>query len=645
MLPIIFKTFLVTLLFSVQPRAFADQERAHPPAASHARVHVRGSARFDLHATRSSGRVVVSGTVVDDAGRPVGRVPIAVTLSLPGTASAPLPTYEACSDDAARPLLESAEVLVLTADDAGYFCARLALAADSRSLVAHFQARTEHVGDGLIDQASADLPIDLSHDSITLRFDPERPLLSLDDPSTVVQVVASSDAEGSPRGASGLPIVLSNEAGVTLATATTDGAGHARFVLGAESLGAPGAGELRAFFAGNAQAAPASRAMRIEKRSQVELSAPDAVDGRLPAGSSEDGIAIRLTVRARCAVREACSRGAPPSGMVEARLQQSEEGSAILGAAPIRAGNARLTVTFSRPVSTVTGSAPGPGVPILRVRYVPDAPWYAPGPELRLEQPTRDPGVWTRLPLLFAAALMIVWLALARMPWTGAASREEQAPRRASGGAGSSVRPHVAVLHADAARAGWIGRVVDAHDGTVVASARVSVQRRGFDRVEVIASTVTNEAGRFELTVSAWLPHDDLVAEGLAHAELRRRVPPAGELQIALVSRKRALLDRLIGWTRRRGKPFDAWPEPTPDQVRRAAGTEVAVARWADAVERAAYGGAPIDGQAQAEVDRLAPNDATSHLKEDDDTGKGISAEARPARKAPRDRGRDAPRR
>jgi hypothetical protein len=400
-------------------------------------------------------------------------------------------------------------------------------------------------------------------------------------------------------------------------------------VLGAGSLGAPGPGELRALFAGNAQAAPASRTLRIEKRALVEVSAPDAIGGRLPAGSPEDGIPIRLTVRARCAVGEACSHAAPPSGMVEARLQQGEDAYTILGAAPIRAGGARLTVSFNRPVPVVP-----PAAPILRVRYVPDAPWYVPGPELRLEQPTREPGVWTRLPLLFAAGLMIVWLALARMPWRGAASTDEQTPRRKSGGRASAVRPHVAILRTDATRAGWVGRVVDAHDGAVVAGARVSIQRRGFERVETIASTVTSEAGQFELTSSAWLPHDDLVAEGPAHAELRRRVPPAGELQINLVSRKRALLEQLIGWARRRGKPFDAFPEPTPDQVRRAAGAEVAVARWADAVERAAYGGAPMDRQAQADVARLAPGDAALVREEDDDAGKGSSAEARPARNA-----------
>jgi hypothetical protein len=41
--------------------------------------------------------------------------------------------------------------------------------------------------------------------------------------------------------------------------------------------------------------------------------------------------------------------------------------------------------------------------------------------------------------------------------------------------------------------------------------------------------------------------------------------------------------------------------------VRRSAGPDFAVARWADAVERAAYAGAVVDARAEAEVDRLAP--------------------------------------
>jgi hypothetical protein len=65
-----------------------------------------------------------------------------------------------------------------------------------------------------------------------------------------------------------------------------------------------------------------------------------------------------------------------------------------------------------------------------------------------------------------------------------------------------------------------------------------------------------------------------------------------------------------VTWAKRRGAPFDAPVEPTPGQVRRAAGTSFGVARWADAVERTAFGGTPVDARAELEVERLAPDAA-----------------------------------
>jgi hypothetical protein len=63
----------------------------------------------------------------------------------------------------------------------------------------------------------------------------------------------------------------------------------------------------------------------------------------------------------------------------------------------------------------------------------------------------------------------------------------------------------------------------------------------------------------------------------------------------------------MIHWARKRGKPFDARPEPTPGHVRRAAGGDSPVGRWADAVERAAFGGEVVDERAHAELEKLAP--------------------------------------
>ena len=80
---------------------------------------------------------------------------------------------------------------------------------------------------------------------------------------------------------------------------------------------------------------------------------------------------------------------------------------------------------------------------------------------------------------------------------------------------------------------------------------------------------------------------------------------------MVLVSRRRALLDRLVGWARREGRPYDAHPEPTPGHVQRMARSGDEARAWAEAVERAAYSGDAIDAQREAEVDRLAPGDGS----------------------------------
>jgi hypothetical protein len=497
------------------------------------------------------------------------------------------------------PVLERADLLLLPTDDAGRFCVRIALPTDR--YVAHLETRTAGVADGMIDSAKIDLPVDLALEAVTLRFDPERPILALDEGAMALEVIASAEDDGVTTAAAGLSVALTNEAGSTLGTATTDGTGRAHFLVPSDILGAPGRGELRVSFAGNARAGASSHSMRIERRTHVDLGAPDAVDGRLPLGSPEDGIPIRVVASPRYTAKK---KGGPapatPTGAIEARLG---DGSVIVGAGALERGQARVVATFALPVPLSPSAEAA-----LRLTYVPDAPWFLPGTELRLEQPIRSSGSWTRLPVLLAGALVLAWLALARLPPAARAiSRAKPSSRPQSA---PSAGPHVKVVQSGSPSTGWTGRVVDAHDSFGVAGARVSIERRGFDRIESVVQTLADSRGTFALAPCDSRPGDELVADGPLHAGLRRPLPPPGELQVALVLRKRALLERLVRWARRRGRPFDARPEPTPGQVHRAAASEFAIARWADSVERAAYGGAVVDGDAQAEVDRLAPPDA-----------------------------------
>jgi hypothetical protein len=508
-----------------------------------------------------------------------------VTLPLGNAAPA------ACSDGAAPPTAERPDTLVLPGDEAGRFCVRLSLPTDR--YIAHLEARPQ----GLVDGSKLDLPVDMSLAPLTLRFDPEPTLVSLDDEGTSFEVVASTEDDGVTVAAAGLALTLSREGGAVLGTSTTNGSGRARFGVEAGKLGPPGRGELRVSFAGSSEAGAATRVVTVERDTWVELSAPDASEGRMPAGSPEDGIVLNVVATARCA-RLGCS-GAP-TGAVEARV-----GSAIVGVASLQRGaaqsDARVVATFQMPASELE---------TLQLRYIPDAPWFQARGELTLSQPVRAPSPWRKAPLLLAGLAVLAWLVIARMPPRSSRTTTPatRAPRPSRPEAG------VALVSPGRTGEGWRGKLRDAHDGGPVAGARVAIERRGFERIETVTQAWSDAEGAFTLQpLPTEVPGDEIVTEGPLHAPLRRPLPAPGVLDIALVLRKRALLERLVGWARRRGPPFDGRPEATPGHVRRAAGSEFAVARWADAVERAAYGGQSVDAAAQAEIDRLAPAEDETH--------------------------------
>jgi hypothetical protein len=138
--------------------------------------------------------------------------------------------------------------------------------------------------------------------------------------------------------------------------------------------------------------------------------------------------------------------------------------------------------------------------------------------------------------------------------------------------------------------------------------AALRVERPGFERADILGETVSAANGAFALAPMKPKPGDQLVIESTMHSTLTRPLPPFGHLEVAMVHRKRALLGRLVAWAQARGGRFDAKPEPTPAQIRHAAGSDSPVGGWADAVERAIYGGSVIDAHAQSAIDRLNPD-------------------------------------
>lgn len=529
------------------------------------------------------------GTATDDTGRPT---PLMVSVSLTGQAvaggaevnlssAAPEPCDARPPTIRSVPRLESPTRLVLQTDEAGRFCIRLLLPAER--YVAHLATEPSD----LVEAAKLDVPIDLALRPAALRFAPEPTTLSMDDETVVIDLVAETDIDGSASPIPELTVHLANESGEDLADTTTDASGRARFAVSGARMGPAGPGELRAVSDATTSIGAVSHSAPVERRTRVRLAVPGAQGGVLPAGRAGDGLVVRATALPQCAVH-GCTGN--PTGIVEARI-----GGAVVGAGTLVHGVADVVFTVA---------SPGSGSAAVKLRYVPDAPWFLAANEVDLLQPMKPAGAWGALLSAIGGVVVLAWFALARVPRTLAAREAVMAEQRARGPA------DIQVLDQAPPHGGWKGRILDGHDASAIAAAIVTIERPGFEGSTLVATTTSDEAGAFVLPAVDMQPNDRLAVQSTLHVSLRRPMPPSGTLEVTLVLRRRALLDRLVAWARRRGGRFDQRPEPTPAHVRGAAVSEPRVAVWASAVERAAFGPDPVDDRAEGDVDRLAPPDA-----------------------------------
>ncbi len=576
-------------LFCLTASALLALFTSPPARAEGLRIEVRGSSHFEVRTTRDALELVLQGVLKDDLGEGIPNESFVVRVSREGRPSdgetqSALGLARSCAASAVVPLAdvqgstqrgEGAALLART-DSGGRFCLRARLPID------RYAARLEWMGSGFLDATTAQLTFDLGRKPVVLGFDPRPRVIPLDRTPARLFVLAESDENGATQPAPKIRLDLVDERGQALGSATTDAQGRGHIDVNTATLGAPGRGELRLSFVGDADAAPASASVEIERHARVTLRAPRLESGAEAAAAPEEGIPI-LVLATTVA-------GPVSDGVVEARV-----GDVVVGAARVEAGRANLIVTFGGGGANRSAE--------LRIRYLPATPWLEPGPDLVVQLPTRAATPWSRVPFAVAGLFVIAWLALSRARPGPAGAPDPRAERGPMDHAAIEL-----VSSSGSERGVYRGVVEDAHDGFPLPDVTLLALRPSFSGRAVLARATTDARGLFSFEVPERHPGDLLVLEGPYHSALERELSAPGELRAALVMRKRKVLERLVRWAKRRGAPYDGRPEPTPGHVVKVAREET-VAAWAEAVERAVYAGSAVDKGIEASIEALAPGD------------------------------------
>jgi hypothetical protein len=543
------------------------------------RIHVHATSRIEVRASRKDGKIYFWGRLLDDTGHFLTKRALKTNISEESPQGAVVLT-EPCGNSLQDFAWTGHGSISTVTDASGTFCVA-ANSASPSSYFAHFQWE----GDANVDGASFDLKVDPSRRALELRFEPSPTVINLDEPSFELRATALINDGDAPDRLGAIQLDLTDERGTPLGHQAVNEEHSATFTVARAQLGGPGPGEIRLLFAGNASISPAALVVPVERRASVILTVPElGPEGTLRPADPEEGVSISVAVTTQAGARV-------PTGVVEA----SVFGHAV-GSAPVEKGHADLVVLFSPADSAKTTD--------LRIRYASDAPWYLGGDEITAPLPIRAGRPWRKALLLLASLGVVVWLVLARRrPVEKVAKPKPDRDRPLPTG-----KPGIQVVRASPdARLGWSGLVSDAHDGLPLVDVEVRLERPSFTAVEVLARTTTGTSGRFELRYEAAKKGDRLVIDARFHGRVERSSPPFGEIEVALTARRRLILERLVSWAKASGGAYRGPREPTPGQVARA-DQDPKAQKWARRVEEASFGPTPVDAQAEAEVERIAPD-------------------------------------
>ncbi len=551
-------------------------------AARSASVKVRGAAQIAASARAGVASLEVRGTLTDDAGHPLGQAHLRMKLVDGSGKARELPAAEKCPPtlgiELARGYSSIGDAYIMETDATGGFCVRVAGEFERGKVELTF----EDVRD-LHERAELVIPIDTTRRTLSLSFTPQPVHLDL---GQLRHVLVVDTKLKPPWGLSGdsehiqLELLLqeSKQPAKRVATANLQAGTRGQFDVRAPDLGRPGHARLTAVFRGTESIQPAEHSIVISRTAQVELSLAEPPSSMAWAPGTTVPVAVGSV------------SGAVPSGSVEARVM-----GRTVGIAPVQAGAAMLEIRVEasrRQEVTAT------------LHYLPDTPWWLPGAPLQTTVTTVTPSGWVRWTWIVLAGLVAGWTFWA---WHRPRRKAPTTPPRPV----HPGRAQLEVVRSAKAQPGWRGHVIDAHDGVPIARAVLRILSPAFRESAVLQTALTTVDGAFSLDPipAPWPEGVRMQISSAEHATLEQPLPAEGELVVHLTTRRRALLDRLMRWVARRGRPYAELSDPTPGQVAATADRheEPGVSRWARAIETAAYGPVPPDANTEHSLLQAEP--------------------------------------
>lgn len=538
--------------------AVSSASAAAPPV----RVTVLAQPRFEelSHSRREDGSIEVHVRLIDDNGEPLSSERVRVAEAAP-SGQLELSGCEGATSTARRALLTRRE---LTTDSAGGVCLRVAQPSAKGAIELTFGGGALHL------PARAELPLRAAPAELQLAFSAPSLELDLQRPTQRIRLRLSGTKADEPLPRIELALQDGDRERALTATDWVRSGDTLELSLTSEQLGSPGPARLLARYAGSSRLAPAQAQAVALRVAPVQLEAElDPLD--------DGGAQLRVSATTPA--------GAPTSGWLEV----SAAGESI-ATRPFVAGVAELWL----PASAVPSGRIG-------LRYRADDPWWIAGAPLELSllpAPSERPARWPWLVLLVPVGYVCL--------------RSMQRPRlRKAEGRQPLARRAALRASPEPSASGWVGTISDAHEGGPIAGACVEALLPSLRSAPNRLAALTDANGWFCLPA-----HQEPLPEGarfrvssLLHSDLERPLPPQGRVDVALVSRRRALLQRLVRWARSVGPPWVRSAEPTPAEIANVAlrRGDIRTAQWAERVEAAAFGEAPVDQALEAALRAQEP--------------------------------------